>query len=328
MLPVLALLLAAVPFTLTTSPRHVYVENDARDGKGPTETFVFRLVVRSSKTAAPEPTAATLTLRSGANSVKTLHYSKEALAAIRSKPSSHSVDADAAYVLRFAFDEPVAPRIDRVTVRLETGRSASTLEVPIADYAQKTKLLFPLKGDFLVVTGHVSAPAGHEERSQQFAYDIVGLGPHLELLTGPGTSNTDFVSFGWPVMAPAAGTVTYARNDVDENGAGGNQDVAKLLALPDPPWGVGGNCVVIDHGNGEWSFLAHLQKGSVLVKAGDRVAQGTPVGKLGNSGATTGPHLHYHLMDGPKILVSDGLPARFENTCKPIPKPGVYCDAR
>lgn len=327
MLLVPALLLAAVPFTLSTSPRHVYVENDARDGKGPTETFVFRLVVRGAKTAAPEPTAALLTLRSGASSVKTMRYGKEALAATRSKPSPHGADADASYALRFAFDEPVAPRIDRVTVRLEAGRSASTLEVPIADYVQKTKLLFPLKGDFLVVTGHVSAPAGHEERSQQFAYDIVGLGPHLELLTGPGTSNTDFVGFGWTVMAPAAGTVTYARNDVDENSAGGNQDMAKLLALPDPPWGVGGNCVVIDHGNGEWSFLAHLQKGSVLVKAGDRVEQGAPLGKLGNSGATTGPHLHYHLMDGPKILVSDGLPARFENTCKPIPKPGVYCDA-
>ena len=63
----------------------------------------------------------------------------------------------------------------------------------------------------------------------------------------------------------------------------------------------------------------------MIVKAGDRVAQGAPLGKLGNSDETTGPRLHYPLMDGPKILVSDGLPALFENTCKPIPKPGVYC---
>lgn len=326
MLTIPGFLFAAASLVLTTSPRHVYVENDARDGKGPTETFVFRLVVRSPKGVAPEPAAATLTLRAGERSLKTIHYSREALAAIRSKPGAHSADADAAYVLRFAFDEPVTPRIDRVVVRLEAGRSKSTLEVPTLDYVQKTKLRFPLKGDFLVVTGHVGAADGHQERSQQFAYDIVGLGPHLELLTGPGTSNTDFVAYGWPVLAPAAGTVAYARNDVDENGAGGNQDIEKLLGLPDPPWGVGGNCVVIDHGNGEWSFLAHLQKGSVLVKAGDRVEQGATIGKLGNSGATTGPHLHYHLMDGPKILVSDGLPARFENTCKPIPKPGIYCD--
>jgi murein DD-endopeptidase MepM/ murein hydrolase activator NlpD len=122
--------------------------------------------------------------------------------------------------------------------------------------------------------------------------------------------------------------VTYARDDVADNPSTGNQDMEKLLALPDPPWGVGGNCVVIDHGNGEWSFLAHMKRGSVKVKKGDRVVQGQVVGQLGNSGATTGPHLHYHLMDGPKILLSDGLPARFENTCQPMPKPGVYCDTK
>jgi beta-aspartyl-peptidase (threonine type) len=48
---------------------------------------------------------------------------------------------------------------------------------------------------------------------------------------------------------------------------------------------------------------------------------------VGNSGATTGPHLHYHLMDGPRILVSDGLPARFENTNPSLPKPGVFAEA-
>jgi murein DD-endopeptidase MepM/ murein hydrolase activator NlpD len=188
--------------------------------------------------------------------------------------------------------------------------------------------VFPLRGDFLVVTGHVSAPDGHQERSQQFAYDVVALGPHLELLKGDGTKNEDFVGFGKDVIAPAPGVVTYARNDVADNPASGNQDIEKLLALPDPPWAVGGNCVVIDHGNGEWSFLAHMMKGSVKVKKGSRVQTGDVIGQLGNSGATTGPHLHYHLMDGPRLLLSDGLPARFENTSQPQPKPGVYCEAR
>jgi len=178
-----------------------------------------------------------------------------------------------------------------------------------------------------VVTGHVGAPGGHQERSQQFAYDVVGLGPHLELLTDGGKKNEDFVGFGREVLAPAAGMVVYARNDVADNPATGNQDTEKLLALPDPPWGVGGNCVVIDHGNTEWSFLAHMKSGSVKVKKGDRVDQGQIIGQLGNSGATTGPHLHYHLMDGPRLFVSDGLPARFQNTCYVIPKPGIYCDA-
>ncbi|MEP6767295.1 MAG: M23 family metallopeptidase [Acidobacteriota bacterium] len=98
--------------------------------------------------------------------------------------------------------------------------------------------------------------------------------------------------------------------------------------MPEPPWGVAGNCVVIDHQNGEFSVLAHMQPASVRVKKGDHVRQDDVLGKLGNSGATTGPHLHYHLMDGPNLLRSDGLPARFENTCVPVPKPGQWCDAK
>jgi murein DD-endopeptidase MepM/ murein hydrolase activator NlpD len=306
----------------------VHKENDGRDLKGKTEAFVFRLVVRNVDGTAAEPTAATLDLRSGERTVKGIRLSGDALAALREKPGRLSADADAVYSLRLAFDEPVAENIDRVAIRLDTTAGAASLVVPVSEYVQKTKLSFPLRGDFLVVTGHATAPQGHEERSQVYAYDVVGLGPHLELLTGDGSKNEDFVGFGREVRAPAAGVVSYARDDVDDNPSTGNQDFEKLLALADPPWAVGGNCVVIDHGNGEWSFLAHMRKGSVRVRKGDRVVQGQAIGQLGNSGATTGPHLHYHLMDGPTILRSDGLPARFEDTCQPMPKPGVYCDAR
>lgn len=313
---------------LSTSPRHVYWENSGRDLKGKTEGTVFRLVVRGADAKASEASGAIIDLRSGPRLVKRVQLSGEALAALRENPGKLGADGDALYALRLAFDEPVADRVDKLVVRLKTKAGQAKLDVPVSDYQQKTRLIFPLRGDFLVVTGHATAPQGHEERSQVYAYDIVGLGPHLELLSGDGSRNTDFVGFGKEVIAPAGGVVAYARNDVPDNSSTGNQDFDKLLALPDPPWGVGGNCVVIDHGDGEWSFLAHMQQGSVAVKTGDRVVQGQLLGKLGNSGATTGPHLHYHLMDGPRILVSDGLPARFGNTCQPMPKPGVYCDAK
>ena len=324
-----AALLAVLPLNLalSTSPRHIYKENDGRDGHGKRESFVFRLVVRDPHGAA-RPKAATVELRAQGRVVKSTRWSAEALQAIRETPSKYGDDADARYALRFSFDEPVDDKIDTVAVRLDTDGGGASLDVPVSEYAQKTKLVFPLRGDFIVVTGHVSAPAGHEERSQQFAYDVMALGPHLELLRGDGTKNEDFLVFGKEVIAPAAGTVVYARNDVADNPASGNQDFEKLLALPDPPWGIAGNCVVIDHGDGEWSLLAHMKRGSVRVKKGERVAQGQAIGLAGNSGATTGPHLHYHLMAGPTLLRSDGLPARFENTCHPIPKPGIYCDAR
>ena len=45
-------------------------------------------------------------------------------------------------------------------------------------------------------------------------------------------------------------------------------------------------------------FLAHMQRGSALVKKGDRVARGQPLGKVGNSGNTSEPHLHIHAVRG------------------------------
>jgi murein DD-endopeptidase MepM/ murein hydrolase activator NlpD len=315
--------------SLSTCPRNVYKENDAKNGKGKWESFVFRVVVRGPAEAAADPEGATVELRAAGKTVKTIRYSAVSLAAVTGHADkTYSEDGDELYDLRFSFKEPVALGIDQATVMLEAGHTTSSLVVPVGVYAQRTKLRFPLVGNFMVVTGHAAIEGGHEERSQLYAYDIVGLGPHLELLRGDGSKNTDFVGYGLNVMAPADGVVVYSRNDVIDNPSSGNQDLSSLLKLPDPPWGIAGNCVVIDHENGEFSLLAHLQPGSVRVKKGDRVKPSDVLGKLGNSGATTGPHLHYHLMDGPILLKSDGLPSQFENTCVPVPKQGQFCDAK
>jgi murein DD-endopeptidase MepM/ murein hydrolase activator NlpD len=71
---------------------------------------------------------------------------------------------------------------------------------------------------------------------------------------------------------------------------------------------VDGNHIVINLGDGVYAFYAHLQKGSVLVSVGDRVKRGQVLAKLGNTGNTSGPHLHFHLMDGPSVLCSNGIP--------------------
>jgi len=71
-----------------------------------------------------------------------------------------------------------------------------------------------------------------------------------------------------------------------------------------------------------------MQKGSVRVKAGDKVKQGDVLGLLGNSGNSDGPHLHYHLMAGSALFRSDGLPSRFTNLETPVPKRGIYMEAK
>jgi murein DD-endopeptidase MepM/ murein hydrolase activator NlpD len=73
-----------------------------------------------------------------------------------------------------------------------------------------------------------------------------------------------------------------------------------------------GNYLVIDHGNREFSLLGHLQKGSLAVKVGDKVTRGQPVARIGSSGSSNNPHVHYELRTG-KDLNAEGLPAVFRD---------------
>lgn len=54
-----------------------------------------------------------------------------------------------------------------------------------------------------------------------------------------------------------------------------------------------GRYIEIDHGNGYTTKFAHMKK--ILVKKGDKVKRGQAIGKVGSSGRSTGPHLHYEV---------------------------------
>jgi murein DD-endopeptidase MepM/ murein hydrolase activator NlpD len=69
--------------------------------------------------------------------------------------------------------------------------------------------------------------------------------------------------------------------------------------------------VILD--SGHYAFNAHLQPGSLTVAEGDEVSKGQVLGLLGTTGNSDAPHLHFHIMDGPGPLSSNGLPYRFED---------------
>jgi murein DD-endopeptidase MepM/ murein hydrolase activator NlpD len=85
--------------------------------------------------------------------------------------------------------------------------------------------------------------------------------------------------------------------------------------IPKMGWtnAVAGNYVVIDHRNGEFSAYCHLQEGSIRVKTGDKVNQGMAIAKVGNTGNSGAPHLHFQLMDSQNFFIANGLPIMFEN---------------
>jgi murein DD-endopeptidase MepM/ murein hydrolase activator NlpD len=114
-------------------------------------------------------------------------------------------------------------------------------------------------------------------------------------------------------------TFAYTRNDVPTNPHPGEEPGDNWYRpLHDPVMAYAGNCVIIDHGNSEYSVLMHLQSGSVTVKPGDDVVTGRVIGRLGNSGDAFGPHLHYQLQSGPRLFQDQSLPFRFQNIDAPL----------
>lgn len=69
--------------------------------------------------------------------------------------------------------------------------------------------------------------------------------------------------------------------------------VPGVVRLATGPFALEGNLVIIDHGRGLFSVMMHLSK--IDVKVGDILAQGDPVGRIGSTGRSTGPHLHWGL---------------------------------
>jgi murein DD-endopeptidase MepM/ murein hydrolase activator NlpD len=123
----------------------------------------------------------------------------------------------------------------------------------------------------------------------------------------------NWYGYGAAVVAPGAGVVVAAVNDTPENDYKDKAVVYAPIPESELQRSLSGNYVVIDHGNGEFSYFAHMRPGSVRVKKGDRVQQGQQIGEIGFAGDAFIPHLHYMLIDDPDILKAESVPSYFRN---------------
>ena len=176
------------------------------------------------------------------------------------------------------------------------------------EYATRTPLRLPFDGHWNVLSGGRTIAQNRHAvvRDQRFAYDFLILAGNGNGYRTTGRENADYLCFGLPVLAPGAGTIVAVGDGVEDNAPGWtnpNELGSRTL----------GNHVIIDHGQSEFSFLAHLKNGSTRVQVGDRVDAGAPVGLCGNSGTSTEPHLHYHLQNTAVLAHGDGLPAQFRS---------------
>ncbi|MGW6910857.1 M23 family metallopeptidase [Streptomyces sp. NPDC054940] len=161
---------------------------------------------------------------------------------------------------------------------------------------------------------------GTHAYGQTYAIDVVaepepGARPGFRWLWPLARRNGDFPAFGAPLLSVADGTVVRAVDDQRDHLS--RTSLLALLYLMILEASVRdlagvkrivGNHVVLDLGDGTYALYAHLRRGSLTVREGDRVTAGQQLARCGNSGNSTEPHLHFQLMDGPDPDTARGIP--------------------
>lgn len=155
------------------------------------------------------------------------------------------------------------------------------------DASRHTRAILPIDGKLFV--------------AQRYAIDYEKINKNGRIYVGKRKDPSSYMIYGHKALAVADGTVVTTIDNLPEQTPGQFPENIPLDQAD-------GNSVVIDLGDGFFANYAHLQPGSVRVQAGDRVQRGDVLGLVGNSGNSLAPHLHFHVMNGPSPLASQGLP--------------------
>ena len=190
--------------------------------------------------------------------------------------------------------------------------------------------MFPLVGEWMApaTPAHSIPSHGTDMLGQRYAYDFVHASD-IELANGFWTGMRYWFGGGIdlklshgmraPILSPIGGMVMAAKDGWPDRQRATPLDVWSVLTagvrlseakLRADYRILAGNYIIIEGTKG-FAFLAHATTGSIQEKGGDHVDAGQAVARVGHTGNSTAPHLHYHLMDGPDLWTAKGLPSCF-----------------
>jgi murein DD-endopeptidase MepM/ murein hydrolase activator NlpD len=123
--------------------------------------------------------------------------------------------------------------------------------------------------------------------------------------TGPDEYAIDWkMPVGTPVHAARGGLVVKSKDDADCGG-------------PERKYECCANCILIQHDDGTIGIYGHLKKGGNQVKVGDRVKAGDLIALSGNTGFSSGPHLHFAVFKAHDGATRESLPVKFQTVGGP-----------
>lgn len=138
----------------------------------------------------------------------------------------------------------------------------------------------PVFGEWFISQGF-NGQHTHKE-DWKYAWDFVVADDKKEQYDNDGHELSDYYCFKLPVVSPLDGEVVKVVDGIPNNRTG-DVDLQKN-------WG---NTIIINHGEGLFSALSHLESGSIKVKEGERVPKGEIIAQCGNSGRSPYPHIHF-----------------------------------
>jgi len=174
----------------------------------------------------------------------------------------------------------------------------------------------PLKGKGWLATSACCKPNIHRdlriaidgvriETAETFAIDWAKV-KNDRLFGGDGKRVEQYYGFGEDVLAVADGTVVYIHDGMID-------ETPSVLMVPKSKSDYGGNNVILELAPNVFAWYAHLRQGSLTMKVGDAVKAGAPIAKLGNTGPSEGPHLHFGLLNKPDPIAGRSLPFVFDS---------------
>jgi murein DD-endopeptidase MepM/ murein hydrolase activator NlpD len=146
---------------------------------------------------------------------------------------------------------------------------------------------------------------GRAETAEGFAVDLLQLRKDGRVYSGPVNQLSSYAYYGANVYSAASGKVVEVVRDMPDEVPGSTPTHITVVTAA-------GNHVIVKMADKRYAMYAHLVPNSVTVQVGDWVETGQVLGKLGNSGSTSAPHLHFQVMDAPSSSDAHGLPFVFD----------------
>jgi murein DD-endopeptidase MepM/ murein hydrolase activator NlpD len=191
----------------------------------------------------------------------------------------------------------------------------------------------PVRGTWITpnTPGKKIPSHGTDKYGETYAFDFVGVDANSRSNKFYNSTVLSYLingiplnkCYGWgsEIFAPFDGEIVKIESGVIErnpvslkNDIGYMRRITKLFESGEAEYReVAGNHIIMKKSEKIFALFAHLKENSICVKKGEIVKAGQLIGRVGHSGNSTAPHLHFQLMDNIDPKKSSGIPCSFRN---------------